>query len=71
MTNESEQKIVEDLQKQLRENEELLSELKEDLEGPDGDDEFWFWSIKGKIYRAERVRDEIQDKLDKIYDKKK
>jgi len=58
MDDKSEQKIVEDLQKKLRENEELLTELKEDL-AVDGKDEFWFWSIKVKISKAEKVREEL------------
>jgi hypothetical protein len=60
---------IESLQKQIKENELLLEELEEDLEA-DGDDEFWFWSIKVKIARAERVRGELQEKLGKINDKK-
>ena len=60
---------IESLQKQLQENEDWLDELNGDLEA-DGDDSFWFWSIKMKIWKAEKVRDDLQNKLDKIYSEK-
>ena len=62
---DSKEDKIKDLRKKLHENEELLDDLKIDME-VDGDDEFWFWGIKVRIWNAEEARDKLQDELKKL-----
>jgi len=69
LIDKSDQKIIEDLQKQLLEYEEKIDEAKGDLTATDAADDWWLDWYRTKLMTYVSNRDAIKEKLDRIYEK--